>query len=277
MSLPLVEELPPTIETVDPYSFPGDKGLMHSQRPLFGEAAAGVIPLGYENYHAGLIATAISLGELSVGDRLPSESELAEDLGIAVATVRKSLAELRDDGLVETLRGRSGGTFVVQVPFPSDEQVRQYLAGITLVNLRDFGDERTTISRGLVNFACQRIQQGSISSLYAAADRFLQAEDPSSRARDYSRFHTEIALAAQSPRLLQHQMRLLSEISSLLWSQGGAGMLPEDVERDHEELIQALERRDPDAAKQTIQRHVQDGVYRLIDVKITQQNRPDTD
>lgn len=277
MLLPLVEKPPPSLETVDAYSIPGDEGLMHSQRPLIGEAAAGVIPLGYENHHAGLIATAISLGELSVGDRLPSELELAEDFGIAVATVRKALAELRDEGLVETLRGRSGGTFVVEVPFPTDAQVRQYLTGISLVNLRDFGDERTTISRGLVNFACQRIQPNTISSLHRAAERLLDADDPSSRARDYSRFHTELALAAQSPRLLQHQMRLLSEISSLMWSPGGAGMFPEDVQRDHEELIRALEQRDAEAAKQTIQRHVQDGVYRLIDVKITQQNRSDTD
>jgi DNA-binding FadR family transcriptional regulator len=250
---------------------------MHSQIPLVGEASAGVIPLGYEHYHAGQIATAISLGALSVGDRLPSEAELADQFGVAVATIRKSLAELRETGLVETLRGRSGGTFVVRVPFPTDEQVRQYLAGISLVNLRDFSDERVTISRGIVHFACQRAQQPTIDNLYTAAERLMGATEPSTQASEYSRFHTEVALAAQSPRLLRNQMRLLSEISSLLWSPGGAGITPDDVHRDHQEIVQALEQRDVDTAQQTMQRHVQDGVYRLIDVKLTLQNHPDAE
>lgn len=276
MSLPLVER-PASIPAAGAHGTTDHEGRMHSQIPLVGEASAGVIPLGYEHYHAGQIATAISLGALSVGDRLPSEAELADQFGVAVATIRKSLAELRETGLVETLRGRSGGTFVIRVPFPTDEQVRQYLAGISLVNLRDFSDERVTISRGIVHFACQRAQQPTIDNLYTAAERLMGATEPSTQASEYSRFHTEVALAAQSPRLLRNQMRLLSEISSLLWSPGGAGITPDDVHRDHQEIVQALEQRDVDTAQQTMQRHVQDGVYRLIDVKLTLQNHPDAE
>lgn len=276
MSLPLVER-PASIPAAGAHGTTDHEGRMHSQIPLVGEASAGVIPLGYEHYHAGQIATAISLGALSVGDRLPSEAELADQFGVAVATIRKSLAELRETGLVETLRGRSGGTFVVRVPFPTDEQVRQYLAGISLVNLRDFSDERVTISRGIMHFACQRAQQPTIDNLYTAAERLMGATEPSTQASEYSRFHTEVALAAQSPRLLRNQMRLLSEISSLLWSPGGAGITPDDVHRDHQEIVQALEQRDVDTAQQTMQRHVQDGVYRLIDVKLTLQNHPDAE
>lgn len=250
---------------------------MHDQIPLVGEASAGVIPLGYDHFHAGQIATAISLGSLSVGDRLPSEADLADQFGAAIATIRKSLAELRDKGLVETLRGRSGGTFVVSVPFPKDDQVRQYLSALTIVKLRDFSDERVTISRGVVRLACQRAQQGAIDDLHTAAQRLLAAEDPSTQASEYSRFHTAIALAAQSPRLFRNQMRLLSEISSLLWSPGGAAMAVEHAHRDHEEIIRAIQERDVDSAQQAIERHVQDGVYRLIDVKLTLQNNPDSE
>lgn len=276
MSLPLVEP-PVLLSGHGSAEFPSHEGRMHSEIPLVGEASAGVIPLGYEHYHAGQIATAISLGALSVGDRLPSEAELANQFSVAIATIRKSLAELRDKGLVETLRGRSGGTFVVRVPFPTDNQVRQYLAGISIVNLRDFSDERVTISRGIAHLACQRAQKATIEDLRTATDRILAAESPSALASQYSRFHTEVALAAQSPRLLRSQMRLLSEISSLLWSPGGAGISAEMVHHDHEGLIQALAQRDVDAAQQVVERHVQDGVYRLIDVKLTLQNYPEAE
>ena len=272
----LVEHIAP--ETGGPaHRAPIHEGLMHSQIPLVGEASAGVIPLGYEHYHAGQIATAISLGALSVGDRLPSETELANQFGVAVATIRKSLAELREAGLVETLRGRSGGTFVVRVPFPTDDQVRQYLSGISIVNLRDFGDERVTISRGIARFATQRAQKSAIETMRSAAEKLIEAKEPSALASHYSKFHTEVALAAQSPRLLRTQMWLLSEISTLLWSPGGAGLVPDDVSRDHEEMLDALAARDVDHAQQTIERHVQDGVYRLIDVKLTLQNHPDVE
>lgn len=272
----LVEHTTPDTGT-PAHRAPIHEGPMHSQIPLVGEASAGVIPLGYEHYHAGQIATAISLGALSVGDRLPSEAELATQFGVAVATIRKSLAELREAGLVETHRGRSGGTFVVQVPFPTDEQITQYLSGISIVNFRDFGDERVTISRGIARFAAQRAQKSSLETMRSAAEKLATAAEPSALASRYSKFHTEVAVAAQSPRLLRTQMRLLSEISSLLWSPGGAGLAPDDVYRDHIELVDALTVRDVDHAQQVIERHVQDGVYRLIDVKLTLQNHPDVE
>lgn len=274
---PLLAERTTPVPGAVSYETPVGEGRMHSHIPLVGEAAAGVIPLGYEHYHAGQIATAISLGALSVGDRLPSETELANQFGVAVATIRKSLAELRDSGLVETHRGRSGGTFVVRVPFPTEEQVRQYLSGISIVNLRDFGDERVTISRGLARFAAQRAQKTAIENLYTAAENLVGTADPSAQASRYSKFHTEVALAAQSPRLLRTQMRLLSEISSLLWSPGGANVAPEDVHRDHVEMVDALAARNVEEAQQAIERHVQDGIYRLIDVKLTLQNHPDVE
>ncbi|MFC7764959.1 GntR family transcriptional regulator [Leucobacter soli] len=51
------------------------------------------------------IASAISLGMLAVGERLPAEIELANQFGVAVATLRKALASLRAQGIVETRRG----------------------------------------------------------------------------------------------------------------------------------------------------------------------------
>src|SRR5699024_7954391 len=75
-------------------------------------------PFGYGDDLADQIVSAISLGSISVGERLPAEVELAAEFNVAVATLRKSLALLRDHGIVETRRGRGGGTFIVKVPFP---------------------------------------------------------------------------------------------------------------------------------------------------------------
>ena len=55
---------------------------------------------------------AIVLGHLSHGERLPSESQMAKQFGVATVTAREALESLRTKGLVETRRGRDGGSFV---------------------------------------------------------------------------------------------------------------------------------------------------------------------
>src|SRR4051794_15512383 len=62
------------------------------------------------------LATAIRLGVYPLGTTLPSERELAGLLGVSRATVREAMAALREAGLVETRRGRGGGTVVTLKP-----------------------------------------------------------------------------------------------------------------------------------------------------------------
>src|SRR5437016_4283084 len=58
------------------------------------------------------LVDAITLGLLSDAEQLPSESELAGRFGVSTVTVREALVALRQLGLVETRRGRGGGSFV---------------------------------------------------------------------------------------------------------------------------------------------------------------------
>ena len=62
------------------------------------------------------LGEAIGAGVLAPGERLPSELELAAQLGVAPMTLRQSLQILRAAGFVETRRGRTGGSFVRDDP-----------------------------------------------------------------------------------------------------------------------------------------------------------------
>ncbi|MEV0386988.1 GntR family transcriptional regulator [Nonomuraea sp. NPDC050643] len=59
---------------------------------------------------AGLVRDQIERGELEAGDPVPSEAGLEKGFGIARTTARRVARELRDQGLVYTIRGE--GTFV---------------------------------------------------------------------------------------------------------------------------------------------------------------------
>lgn len=76
------------------------------------------VSIMYPRYRWEEVAAAIEQqildGTLPVGARLPGERDLATEHGVAVVTARRAVAELRDQGILATLRGR--GTFVVREP-----------------------------------------------------------------------------------------------------------------------------------------------------------------
>lgn len=224
---------------------------------------------GYGDALADRIVTAISLGSISVGERLPAEIELAAEFNVAVATLRKSLAVLRENGIVETHRGRSGGTFIVTVPFPTDEQIRNYLASLSIVQYRDYGDEHTAVSTGVVRLACQRAHAQALAELEHAATRMKNASTPAECSAADSRFNMQLSIVSQSPRLLRAEMRLQSEILALKWSPAGAAAQISDVIADHREVLEAVSDRDSERAERAVEANIRKTVYSLIDVKLT--------
>src|SRR5918997_3312099 len=62
------------------------------------------------------LGTAIRLGVLEPGARLPPERELADQLQISRSTLRQALTALTESGHLIAQRGRSGGTFVAEAP-----------------------------------------------------------------------------------------------------------------------------------------------------------------
>lgn len=65
---------------------------------------------------AGLIRQQIADGELQPGDRLPSITGLAQEYELAITTVQKAIAALKDEGLIVT---SPMGTFVSDAEAPS--------------------------------------------------------------------------------------------------------------------------------------------------------------
>ena len=66
---------------------------------------------------ADVIAKKIASGELAPDRPIPSENHLADEYGVARLTARRAAQELRERGLIVTVRGK--GSYVVE-PSPSD-------------------------------------------------------------------------------------------------------------------------------------------------------------
>lgn len=68
------------------------------------------------------------LDNFEVGSKLPSISELALLLDVNSNTIRKTFDVLREEGIVSSVRGRYGGTFVLELPDLESTQSYQWLA-----------------------------------------------------------------------------------------------------------------------------------------------------
>lgn len=58
------------------------------------------------------LADAIVSGQLEADEQLPNEADLARMMGVSHITIREALNTLRASGLIYTVRGRNGGSFV---------------------------------------------------------------------------------------------------------------------------------------------------------------------
>jgi DNA-binding FadR family transcriptional regulator len=62
------------------------------------------------------LATAIRMGVVETGERLPPERDLADQLNVSRVTLREAIKALNQAGYVQSTRGRNGGTVVVYDP-----------------------------------------------------------------------------------------------------------------------------------------------------------------
>ena len=128
------------------------------------------------------ITKAIALGLLKVGERLPPEATLSEMFGVGGQTLREALGELRERGIVETRRGRSGGTFIVNQPRPQTDTIRDWFLSTSISEIRDIRDEQSAISTTTVHLACERAEQHDVDRLQELARALVLATTPEERA-----------------------------------------------------------------------------------------------
>lgn len=174
-------------------------------------------PVGRADEIVLRITEAIHLGLLDDGERLPVEVDLAAQFGVAPMTVREALATLREQHLVETRRGRSGGSFVRRPEGPPVDQLTERLAAMSASDLRDLFDEHTAIAGQAAKLAAERAAPYAVRRLFALTDQLGAAATLGDRIRADSRFQIQVAVASQSARLARREANLQAELAGLIW------------------------------------------------------------
>src|SRR5215469_13976341 len=224
------------------------------------------------------VSHAIQLGLFIDGEQLPPETEFAAQLGVSAMTLREALATLRQQGMVETRRGRTGGTFVRHPAAPPVAALRERLRGMTASTLRDLIDEQFAVSGAAAKLAAARASGTSVRRLHTLVHQLSGAASLGSRIRADSRFHIEMAIASQSERLTRLEVELQTQLGELLWlppepapaaSAPAAGLLdPAAAAAEHAAIAQAIAAEDGDKARLLAERHVERTLQRLTAMRL---------
>ncbi|WP_040166644.1 FadR/GntR family transcriptional regulator [Microbacterium gorillae] len=210
------------------------------------------------------LADAITTGVLSDGERLPSEAELARSLGVAVVTAREALEGLRGRGLVQTRRGREGGSFVTYDVHSAADRLEQRLQEHSRVQLRDIALHVGAIAGTAAEVAADRASDDDLATLTELV-RDADRSTPGSARRTVGQFQLEVAAVSQSPRLVRESVRLQAEAGPLLWL-----CLREPEYRDRSATAQstitaAIRDADPAAARAATLEHIGEALDWLIE------------
>jgi DNA-binding FadR family transcriptional regulator len=199
------------------------------------------------------LGTAIRLGILGPGTRLPSERELAEQLGISRSTLRQAITTLVQSGHLTSIRGRGGGTFVVQEPPLAEGSP----AGPVREDWHEVLDLRQAIEVGAVTLAAERADDDDVELMRDCVERMAVAEEFDAYRRADVRFHIAVAQASGVARLVALMTEVHAEVSELIAHIAHPPEVLEHSNAEHARVVDAIVRRDSARAVRLLRRHLE--------------------
>lgn len=213
------------------------------------------------------LSDSIRHGALAAGDKLPTEVEIMRILLVSRSAVREAISHLKAAGLVETRHGV--GTFVLDLP-----AVHQLgLDPATVVTVRDvlaILELRISLETEAVSLAASRRSNAQLQQLRAALDAFRDAvRDGSEALPADTAFHILVARCSGNRyfhTLLEHlgtNMIPRSRDDSARLANINPASFMQRVFDEHEDIYNAIARKDSETARAAMHTHLINSVERL--------------
>ncbi len=199
------------------------------------------------------IADGIVAGEPRAGEMLPSERALAVRYGVGRPLIREALRSVEELGLIETRPGR--GTFVRSEAAPGMHRgvgVAILRRGVTAAQL---SEARITLESEAASLAASRATPDDLAALEAALERLESSESIEHVKYDLV-FHLGIAAAAHNPVIEMMLESIAPQAVALMVRSVGDPQVMVRSQPYHRIALEAIGRRDPDAARAAIVAHL---------------------
>lgn len=207
------------------------------------------------------ILRAIETGKLRAGDRLPSEAEAARGFNVSRSGVRAALQSLAHIGLITTVPGRGGGSFVNRLDHEPVErsltESMQLLLRFDGINVAEIADARRALEGACAELAARRRTGAQVAAmadiLAAAADTALSDEDW----LDLDiQFHRTVVQSAHN-RVLQVPLAALHRVAQPRLNERIRQLLDRGaINEQHRAVYEGIRTGNPAAARTAVDRHV---------------------
>lgn len=205
----------------------------------------------------------IDSGEIGIGDRLPSERALAEQFSVSRPTIREAMIALELAGRVEI---RSGSGVYVRNGGQMETMVFQDDAPGPLELL----EARYYIEGDAAALAAQRATESDIDAMEKAFQA-MQLEDGNAEQQEEAdeNFHLHIAKASGNSAIHGAIQRLWKQRRksrmSIFFHEKLRERGSKPVIRDHRAILDAIRRKDADAARLAMQNHLQTVIDMIVE------------
>lgn len=207
---------------------------------------------------ADQIIQRITSGVYCAGDRLPSERDLVDELGVSRPTLREAIIALEIMGYV-AVRERSG--IYVLGPEHAHPEVDLGIGTFELL------EARRVVEADVAAIAAGNITNDQLYQLREYIDRQIKGQDEKSDLFESADrlFHTAIAEATGNGALIfmvdaLWNFRRESDIWRILDQHSGVEAMRERAIDDHVKIYAALELRDPAASARAMADHIQHNI-----------------
>ena len=199
------------------------------------------------------LGTAIRLGLLPPGSRLPSERDLADQLRISRSTLRQALTTLVQSGHLMSVRGRAGGTFVAADPPLSQEAGSEPLGA----HARAVLDYRVAIETGATVLAAERATDEDLDALEQLTAHMADTSGATFEVyrRADVRFHIGLAEASHSPKLVTAMTEVQGQMSDLIARIAHPDEVLTRSNNQHRRLVTLLRRREVGPGVRVMREH----------------------
>ena len=202
----------------------------------------------------------IMAGALLPGQRLPTETTLAEQFGVSRATVREALRLLSAQSLVRTAKGTGGGSYV---SMPTVAHVSDMIStnlglmsSLPELSLDVFLEARELLEVPAARLAAKRRTAHDIVALFGAVPDeplTLSVEDQFVHNRD---FHFRLVHASGNALLSIAAEPIFTVLQTHLKRSDLSRRAQRAINDDHREIALALQSGDEDAAENAMRRHL---------------------
>ena len=191
------------------------------------------------------IKALIFSNQIAIGEKLPSERELAERLNVSRVVVRESLRSLEQSGLIETRPGKAGGAFITNNFHKPIFESANDLLNEGQLSLSHFFEARKAIECSSIRMAVKNLRASDLERLRCINRKLLDDLGDPLRLREHNlAFHLAVAEMSRNPliKLIVHS--LLDLLNRVRPGSSQSSQFIKDTYSRHEKIIEAMGRGD---------------------------------